>query len=146
MGICSIFALFSCAEKRQASNIKSFSYTLQGMSIERENYVVERNGDKATVEIEYYDKKVNCETDTTIFADLQAIIDKHKVHKFKKSYQPSLEILDGEMWNLYVCYENGEQNISSGGSNSWSKNGRAILQEFADYFQSKFIRLEEIEN
>ena len=45
------------------------------------------------------------------------MVSKYKVYKLKRSYQPSMEILDGYGWHMFIAYENGY--IGSGGSNAW---------------------------
>ena len=41
----------------------------------------------------------------------------YKLYKLKRSYQPSMEILDGYGWSIAIAY--GEDAIFSGGSNAW---------------------------
>lgn len=142
ISILSLCALFSCAKnQRLAKNMTSFSYSIQGMVACGERYTVSRDGDSAVVEVQFfYEKNVTQKVDPTIFNDLQAIIDRHKVQKYQKSYLPGLQILDGEMWDLTILYENSEQNIYSHGSNAWPQRGGEALKEFKNYFHARFLK------
>ena len=46
-------------------------------------------------------------------ADIAA---QYKLHRIKRSYYPSVEVLDGTSWHCYIGYEKGS--ISSDGSNA----------------------------
>lgn len=72
--------------------------------------------------------------DATIFDELKAIVDEFKMHRYKKSYTPLMEITDGDSWSLYYKYESGESQ-SSGGYMAWPKNYREAHKAISDYFQ-----------
>lgn len=126
----------------------SFSYCISGMTRFVESYDVQRTKKGAKVTICHFDsdKEWHYTTDTTIFADLQAFIDKHKMYKYKRNYQPNFDILDGESWNFYVRYSDPQLSINSSGNNAYPKGGGAAFSEIKNYFKAKFEKDNETTN
>lgn len=71
---------------------------------------------------------------TPIFDEILAIVKSYKMDKYKESYQPKLEVLDGDSWSLYYKYDT-KRNVSSGGYMAWPSNYREMRQALSDYFK-----------
>lgn len=123
---------------RQPKTMLSFSYSRQGTMARGQSYSVTRNGDKALVQIHEYADEYQFIVDTTIFADLQAIIDKYKMYTYKESYHSEFDVLDGESWSFNVRYDDHKRSISSSGENEWpAKDSHKAFHEIQHYFEDK---------
>ena len=76
--------------------------------------------------------------------DLREVIERDNLYKLESSYLPKEKILDGESWHFFANFE-GENFISSGGSNAWPKdialNG--IAEKLKDIYFSAEVIAEE---
>ena len=72
--------------------------------------------------------------DTTIFDSLKAIVDEYKMDKYKGSYQPRMQVFDGDSWSVYYKYDSG-RSVSSGGYMAWPANYSEMRHALSDYFQ-----------
>ena len=72
--------------------------------------------------------------DSTIFDELQAIVKAYKMDKYRRNYQPRVQIFDGDSWSLYYKYDSG-RSVSSHGYMAWPKNYHEARQALSDYFQ-----------
>ena len=52
--------------------------------------------------------------------DLRNIIERDNLYKLEKSYQPKMQVMDGDGWRFYAGFDS-KQSISSSGSNVWPK-------------------------
>lgn len=141
ISIVSILSFFTCGktDNRTAEGMQSFCYSHHGMINFTYSYYVVRKGDKAKVIIhEGTSEEHKMTTDTTVFTVLQSFVDKYKMNKYKKSYSPAFEILDGDSWNLYITYSDKTQTISSGGNNAGPKGSGAAFNEIVEYLEGLF--------
>ena len=119
-----ILAFLGCKDgdrnKPQEGVPESYSYNYAGMMIQPIlNYEVERAKD-GTITIAYCANSLEAtvyKAPADLLEKIGEMVSKYKVYKLKRSYQPSMEILDGYGWHMFIAYENGY--IGSGGSNAW---------------------------
>jgi len=95
-------------------------------------FIVERDGDKCKVTLIaphykiYEDKTFTCSA--TLLDEIDKVVHDHLMYRYKRNYQPKVQVLDGEHWNLEIKYENGS--IYSSGSNaSFADNGDDIIHD-----------------
>ncbi|MDD2293896.1 MAG: hypothetical protein PHD07_06795 [Bacteroidales bacterium] len=146
MTLLSAFLLLSCSKnkntQRQADSILSLSYSDQGMEAYGHSYFVERCSDGATIIIgEGTPDEMVFKTDTGIFNDLQVVIDKYRMYKYKKRYKQHLSVMDGNSWSFNVRYSNAELEINTRGENAWPKDGSIAFSEIVECFE-KAVRKE----
>ena len=72
--------------------------------------------------------------DTTIFDELDSIIQAFKMHKWRDKYHPKMEIFDGDSWSLYFTYGSGKSK-GSGGYMAWPNNYYEARNAISTYFQ-----------
>ena len=72
--------------------------------------------------------------DSTIFDELQVIVDAYEMDKYKKNYQPEMPVTDGDSWDLYCKYDSNRR-ISSGGYMAWPSNYREARHAITEYFK-----------
>lgn len=72
--------------------------------------------------------------DTTIFAELQAIVNEYKMDKYKSDYQPRMRVFDGDSWSIYYKYDSGRSK-SSGGYMAWPDNFGEAQNAISEYFK-----------
>lgn len=118
-----------------------FTYSAQGSECRGSLYEAKRVGNKVVVTINRQEEKDNTfETDESVFTDLQAIIDKHKMYKYRGIYKELVfQILDGESWSLVVEYEDEKMSIDARGTNAGPGGYRTAFNEIKDYFINKFL-------
>lgn len=142
LSAASVFSFLSCAandeheKPRRADELFSFSYSRQGTEAYGRSYSVTRDGESALVEIRLYEDVYRFTADVAIFAELQSVIDSRKMYRYKASYKPVFQVLDGDSWGLDVSYADASLSFSSHGSNAWPKDGRETFREITDCFEA----------
>ncbi len=146
--LLSLLTLLSCGSNKntqQDSNdgrkMIHFTYSVQGTMCYGTLYEAKKDNNKIVVLINHQEEKDHeYKTGESVFTDLQTIIDKNKMHKYKGSYSPLFEILDGESWSLNVKYEDESMNITAHGTNAGPGGYREAFREIADYFNNRFMK------
>lgn len=87
-----------------------------------------------------FEKKV----DTEVMKRFRQIIEEEKMYKYKESYQPSFEVLDGWGWSFRARFSDGSSIYSHGSNASPGDNGlsriRGYMQELVqDGVQVEFL-------
>lgn len=87
-----------------------------------------------------FEKKV----DTEVMKHFRQIIEEEKMYKYKESYRPPFEVLDGWGWSFRARFSDGSSIFSSGSNASPSDNGltriRGYMQELVqDGVQVEFL-------
>ena len=146
IGILSVFSFFSCQTgkelQRCSETLQEFSYREQGMMRYGTYYKVARKGDKVEIVIDANSPSERIVSGgLNVLDSLQKIINKYEMYKYKNSYVPKMEIMDGTVWNLNVRYADEKESFSSTGSNAWPDNGLEAFQEIKEFFQEKFGRI-----
>ena len=125
--------------KPQEGVPESYSYSYSGMMAQPiVSYEVERGKD-GTVTIAYCANSLEAivyKAPADALEQIGELARKHKIHHLKRSYQPSMEILDGYGWHMFLAYEKGY--IGSGGSNAWPSDkdwaGIAAINKYLQDF------------
>lgn len=71
--------------------------------------------------------------DNTIFDELLDIVKTYKMDKYKRDYQPRMQIFDGDSWSLSYSYDT-KRSVSSGGYMAWPDNYREMRNALSEYF------------
>ena len=122
-----LLSIFSCADAKKVSvdsnnppvkGMKSYSYYYNTSPAYNSNEYSARlldNG-KCQISFTHNDLGDTIIVDGEVMKQIEAIYVEHKIHKYKKSYLPSFEVLDGESWGYNANFE--EVSYSSHGSNA----------------------------
>ncbi|MBE3610013.1 DUF5991 domain-containing protein [Campylobacter californiensis] len=101
-----------------------------------ESYKVERADGKALITIdEDHPLSGTIEADAGIFNEIQNIVDKYNMHKYKAEYKPDMPVFDGGSWALGASYDDKNKNIRSRGINEAPKNAREAFGAIEALFQ-----------
>lgn len=71
--------------------------------------------------------------DEKVLSDVEQIVNRYEMYKYKKKYKSFFEVLDGTMWGMGASYADGT-NISSSGHQSFPANYTEALEACGDYF------------
>lgn len=116
----------------------SFTYSTQGTSCHGSLYQAKRVGDVVVVTVNQQEEENRIFiTDNILLKDLQVIIEKHKMYKYKGHYNSILNILDGDSWSLEVVYQDDKMYIKASGTNAGPHNYGAAFREITDYFANR---------
>ena len=114
------------AHSKEVAPVTSFHYRYviaMSMYGGKEYHVKTTNDGKVFVTIDKeYPLSATVEVDKSILDDLQQIVEKYNMHKYKDHYLPPVEVLDGSMWSMGIGFADGDY-VSSSGSNAWPDNG-----------------------
>ena len=130
-----LFGVLSCALKKMPEGeLVSVEYTRSGTMA---GYVyegqVERDSTGAFVlraMKENYGPLFEKILDAEVMGKFRQIIEEEKMYKYKESYMPTLEVLDGWGWSFHATFSDGSV-ISSHGSNaSPSDNGLDRIRNY----------------
>ena len=130
-----LFGVLSCAMKKMPEGeLVSVEYTRSGTMA---GYVyeghVERDSTGAFVlraMKENYGPLFEKILDAEVMGKFRQIIEEEKMYKYKESYMPTLEVLDGWGWSFHATFSDGSV-ISSHGSNaSPSDNGLDRIRNY----------------
>ena len=130
-----LFGVLSCAMKKMPEGeLVSVEYTRSGTMA---GYVyeghVERDSTGAFVlraMKENYGPLFEKKLDAEVMGRFRQIIEEEKMYKYKESYMPTLEVLDGWGWSFHATFSDGSV-ISSHGSNaSPSDNGLDRIRNY----------------
>ncbi len=143
IGILSVFTFISCQTGkellRSSDTMQELSFREQGMMRYGTYYKVIRKGDNVDIVINVNSPSERIvSTGLNVLDSLQKIINKYEMYKYKNTYVPKMEIMDGTVWSLKVRYTDDKASFSSTGSNAWPDNGLEAFQELKDFFQEKF--------
>lgn len=128
-----LFLLFTCSLKHKPdAKIVRYEYSIHGsMAQPIHQFTVEKINDK-TCRLSYFnhdrefdswdsmhDKDGNFVLDTSkepiaLLDSIQQIFVEHKMWTYKKNYQPTLQVLDGNSWSLNITLDDGTSYSSSG--------------------------------
>lgn len=141
----------SCVSPKHNNNKEMNTEHLTYFSFDHHNAMAE-SGEKYTVSTledgrvhvvvgnGFYDKKEFDLDDNTIFEELLTIVKAYKMDKYKRDYQPLMDIYDGDSWSLYYKYDSG-RNVSSGGYMAWPDKyhemRKALSELFARWYSEK---------
>ena len=144
LGLLSL--LGSCMSQNPQNNNTMNTERLTYFSFDHHNTMARFSGESYQVSTEkdgrihivideaFPDEKEFYIDDTTIFDSLKAIVDEYKMDKYKGSYQPRMQVFDGDSWSVYYKYDSG-RSVSSGGYMAWPDNYREMRQALSNYFQ-----------
>ena len=135
-----IYTKASGSNKKPEGAVVSYSYCYRAtMAYPRLYYQVGRDS-SGTVCIAW--QKEHCPDVTIIRSSdevlkrIEAIAAEYRLHKIKRIYTPSVQVLDGTSWDAYLRYEKGS--ISSSGSNAKApKKLMDGIYAINDYIQSQ---------
>lgn len=137
--ILAMFQFIGCSAHNYEGLVR-FSYSdSNGMvmySGESYEVYVDDNG-KVHIDIDenrFNEKKIVTDY-TQVFHDLQKIVDKYKMYKWKGSYTPVFEVMDGDNWSFGLRYSDGKT-VSASGYMAWPKHFRDALEEIGNYFNA----------
>lgn len=141
-----LFFAVSCMSQNPQNNNQMNNERLTYFSFDHHNSMAMFNGENYKVSTEkdgrihvvidesYPNEKEFYLTDSTIFDELLAIVKTYKMDKYRSNYKPSMQIFDGDSWDLYYKYNSG-RSVSSGGYMEWPDNYGEARHALADYFQ-----------
>ncbi|MBP5134855.1 MAG: hypothetical protein ILP24_03735 [Paludibacteraceae bacterium] len=84
------------------------------------------NGSKVYVNLVQGSDTVRFEADKSLIDEVQRVFAEQKMYKYKPSYSPRFEVLDGYSWRYSAKFADGAS-FASGGSNAWP-SGDALRQ------------------
>ena len=121
MAFAGLMAILGCGPKFPEGTPVSYQYSYSGtMMYYITWYRVAQTGDKG-VTISY---SADCSPEITVIkapADalvrIGALAREYKLNKLSSSYVPTMEIMDGYGWHMFMEYP--DDYISSGGTNAW---------------------------
>jgi hypothetical protein len=77
-----------------------------------------------------YDSIIEKKVDAEVLTHIQNVIKEHKMYKYKESYRPTFQVLDGYSWSFEAKFSDG-QKIYSHGSNARPRgDGLDTLKEY----------------
>lgn len=136
----------SCVSQPPKTNDGKDKDSLTYFSFDHHNSMVMYNGEKYDVRLQkdgrihvlidegYPDEKEFYLHDSTILTELKAIIEAYGMDKYKEDYKPSMEVHDGDSWDLYYQYNSG-RTVRSGGYMAWPKNYHEAREAINAYFK-----------
>lgn len=154
LALSPLLLLLTCSPKHEPdAKIVKYEYRIHGsMAQPIHQFSVEKIDDK-TCRLSYfnhdrkfdswdsmYDEDNNFILDTStepieLLDSIQKIFTEHKMWKYKKDYQPVLQVLDGDSWSLYITLDDGTS-YSSGGYHSGPKDDG--MDVIIDMLQEKY--------
>lgn len=94
------------------------------------HYIVEM-GENGNCKISIYDSMTDNTTtyncSASIFDDMNDIVHSHLMHRYHRSYQPEVQVMDGSHWSLTIKYDNNYTIDSSGSNANSSDNGISLI-------------------
>ena len=140
--LMSMISLFSCNAQNGDKSMTRFEYGWSNGMVYQSghSYDVSRLDHglvRIVLDSQLPEERTIVTSYTTIFDELQSIVDKYRMKRYKGSYRPMFDIRDGDSWNFSLSY--GEKVFSSSGYMAGPKNHGKAFGEIEDYF--KFWRM-----
>lgn len=109
----------------ETANVVFLEYTKQGTMAQPDNYFKVELGENGNVKVTRQRGMAIEEltADTTLLAEILKIYNECDIQNWKNDYQPSVEILDGYMWNLEIKFDNGNYKYSHGNNAGPNSDG-----------------------
>ncbi len=83
---------------------------------------------------DFPDQKRIITSDSTVFSELQAIIDEHNMTSYKGRYEPRIRVLDADSWYFNLKYEYGFT-VRARGTLRYPRGGAAAFDALKNYFE-----------
>lgn len=130
-----LFGMLSCALKKMPEGeLVSVDYTYSGTMA---GYVyeghVERDSTGAFVlraMKENYGPLFEKELDVEAMRKFRQIIEEEEMYKYKESYMPMMEVLDGWGWSFHATFSDGSVILSHGSNASPGDNGLDRIRNY----------------
>lgn len=115
----------SNVQNPETANVVFLEYTKQGTMAQPDNYFKVELGENGKVKVTRQRGMAVEEltADTTLLAEILNIYNECNIQNWKNNYQPSVEILDGYMWNLEIKFDNGNYKYSHGNNAGPNSDG-----------------------
>ena len=142
-----LFGVLSCAMKKMPEGeLVSVEYTRSGTMA---GYVYEGHVERDLTGAfvlramkENYGPLFEKILDAEVMGKFRQIIEEEKMYKYKESYMPTLEVLDGWGWSFHATFSDGSV-ISSHGSNaSPSDNGLDRIRNYMTELVQDGVQIE----
>ena len=142
-----LFGVLSCALKKMPEGeLVSVEYTRSGTMA---GYVYEGHVERDLTGAfvlramkENYGPLFEKILDAEVMGKFRQIIEEEKMYKYKESYMPTLEVLDGWGWSFHATFSDGSV-ISSHGSNaSPSDNGLDRIRNYMTELVQDGVQIE----
>ncbi len=121
MALSCLLAILGCGNKPKEGTPVRYEYVYSGTMRDPITWYEVASTPEKGATISY---SVDCRPEITvikapadIFERIGAMAKEYKLHKLSPSYKPSMEILDGYGWHMFIEYP--DDYIGSGGSNAW---------------------------
>jgi len=141
----SVFSFISCGgnnangDDGESGSLKSYGYSEHGSMAQPEceftvNYVDDDNCQVIYFNHDNDDYSTNEERDTVITSasllkDIEDVVVKHKMRKYKGHYSPMFDVLDGTSWGMDIIFQD-ETSVRSGGYMAWpDDDGCQIIKD-----------------
>lgn len=130
--------LFGCSA-RNRSDLTYFRYSF-GSTMRAnggEEWTVELKAPgSALVTIKEGIQEKSFTTGSKILDDINAIVNKHKMYRYKGSYRTVLDVRDGWAWGFDLTYSNGRA-VSADGYMKYPTGGSEAFKEITDYIKQR---------
>lgn len=77
-----------------------------------------------------------------VMAQVNEIVKRNRMYRYKGYYKPVFEVLDGWSWDFVLKYKDGSETRADGYMR-YPKNGGAAFREITDFLEHKFQKQTE---
>ena len=77
-----------------------------------------------------YDSIMEKKVDAELLTYIQNVIKEHKMYKYKESYRPTFQVLDGYSWGFEAKFSDGQKIYSHGSNARPHDDGWKIIQTY----------------